>query len=61
MSAHGPAQHAVNLAEALRAAKGYMMNAAIDLETGTPKKTTLATLNGGIRMIDEALKKAGAA
>lgn len=38
-----------------------MMNAAIDLETGTPKKTTLATLNGGIRMIDEALKKAGAA
>jgi hypothetical protein len=33
------------------AARGYMMNAAIDLETGTSKATALRTLNGGIDRI----------
>ena len=33
---------------ALEAALGYMMNAKIDLETGTAKGTTIATLTGGI-------------
>lgn len=41
--------------EALGKCKGYMLNAVIDLDTGTPKATTKNTLNGGIRMIDAAL------
>jgi len=43
------------LRAALGAAKGYMLNAKIDLQTGTPKRTTLATLEGGSKMVDEAL------
>jgi hypothetical protein len=31
------------------------MNAAIDLETGAPKKTALGTINGGIAKAREAL------
>lgn len=42
------------LREALGAAKGYMMNAVIDIETSTKKAATLNTLRGGIKMIDEA-------
>jgi hypothetical protein len=38
----------------LRAAKGYMMNARIDLETGT-KAAGIVTITGGIKRIDEAL------
>lgn len=41
--------------KALAAAKGYMLNAVIDLETGTKKQTTLETLRGGIALIDAAL------
>jgi len=40
---------------ALSGSIGYMMNAAIDLETGAPKKTALATINGGIKMARAAL------
>lgn len=42
----------------LDAALGYMLNAAIDLETGTKKATTLATLNGGIKRLRAAIAKA---
>ena len=45
----------------LKAMLGYMLNAAIDLETGAPKRTALATLNGGInraRLAIAALDKA---
>lgn len=47
-----------DLLKALSACKGYMLNAVIDLETSTPKATTKNTLNGGIRMIDEAIARA---
>lgn len=40
--------------EALRAAKGYLMNAKIDIETNTKKATTMATLDGGIKVVSAA-------
>ena len=42
----------------LSAAVGYMTNAAIDLETGAPKRTALQTLNGGLKRARQALKGA---
>ena len=48
------------LVAALKAAKGYMLNAKIDLETGAPKRTALNTLNGGLDMVDAAIRKATA-
>jgi hypothetical protein len=42
----------------LKVAAGYMTNAAIDLETGAPKKTALATLNGGLALVMAAIAKA---
>lgn len=50
---------AKRLREWLSSAKGYMLNAKIDLETGTKKKTTIDTLTGGLRLIDAALAKGG--
>lgn len=44
------------LREALSAAMGYMTNAAIDLETGAPKRTALGTINGGIKLAREAME-----
>jgi len=53
------ADHAVGeLITALLCAKGYMLNAIIDMQTGTKKSTTEATLNGGVRLIDTAIAKA---
>lgn len=49
---------APDLLAALRAAQGYMRNAKIDLETGAPKKTALATIDGGLRLVDAAITKA---
>ena len=46
------------LVTALTAAKGYMRNAQIDLETGAPKRTAIATLTGGIDIVERALKAA---
>ncbi len=46
------------LIAALKASGGYLMNAAIDLETGTKKQTTLATLNGGLKLVRAAIEKA---
>jgi len=43
------------LREALVAAKGYLLNTHIDLETGAPKRTAINTLSGGIRLVREAL------
>lgn len=41
----------------LSAARGYLMNAKIDLETGAPKKTVIATIEGGLKRIDTILGK----
>ncbi len=43
----------------LRQALGYLHNAKVDLETGCPKKTALNTLQGGINLIENALKEIG--
>lgn len=47
------------LIRALGIALGYMLNAQIDLETGAPKKTALATIKGGIEIVRAALKQVG--
>ena len=39
----------------LKASLGYLMNAAIDLETGAKKKTALDTINGGVNIVRDAL------
>jgi hypothetical protein len=49
-----------DLVKALESAMGYLLNAEIDLATGAPKKTAVATIQGGLRMIRAALEKAGA-
>ena len=43
------------LREALEKASGYMTNAAIDLQTGAPKRTALNTIEGGLKMVRAAL------
>lgn len=43
------------LRNALGAASGYLQNAAIDLQTGTRKKTAIATIEGGLRVVRAAL------
>lgn len=50
------AQEVIALRKELQAALGHMLNAVIDLETGTKKATTLATLNGGVRRLQALLK-----
>lgn len=49
------------LLEALLAARGYLLNARIDLETGAPKRTAIATIDGGLKLIGDALAKLEAA
>lgn len=46
------------LSAALGAASGYLQNAAIDLQTGAPKKTALRTIEGGLRVVRVALAEA---
>lgn len=46
---------------ALQAALGYMTNAMVDLETGAPKRTALATIKGGMSVVRAALPAALAA
>ena len=48
------------LLAALGKALGHMLNAKIDLETGTRKRTTIDTLAGGIKIVDSAIKAAEA-
>jgi hypothetical protein len=43
---------------ALKAARGYMTNAAIDLQTGTRKQNTADMLNRGARAAADAIAKA---
>lgn len=43
------------LRAALNASKGYMLNAKIDIQTGTKKATTINTLEGGLRMVEAAI------
>ena len=45
------------LLDALKAASGYLLNAKLDLETGAPKKTAIATIEGGLRVVSAALAK----
>lgn len=45
---------------ALDAACGYLMNAKIDLQTGATKATAIRTIDGGLRMMHEAIAKADA-
>ena len=52
-------QHCAELLTILEAARGYMTNAAIDLETGAPKRTALDTINGGLAMVRKAIARAG--
>ena len=48
-------QEIARLRAAISAAQGYMINAVIDMQTGTKKTTTIATLEGGIKRTREAL------
>jgi len=43
--------------EALGKATGFLLNAKIDLETGAPKRTAIATIEGGLKMIRAALEE----
>lgn len=38
-----------------KAACGYLLNAKIDLETGAPKRTAIATIEGGLKTVRAAL------
>ena len=49
---------APDLLAALHAAAGYLINAKINLETGAPKRIALATIEGGLKVVREALTKA---
>lgn len=41
----------------ISACGGYLMNAKIDLETGAPKRTAIRTIEGGIKIVNDALGK----
>lgn len=47
-----------HLRKTLSAAAGYLMNAKIDLETGAPKRTAVRTIEGGLKLVNEALAPA---
>lgn len=51
-------EQAPDLLKALRAASGYLQNARIDLETGAPKRTAIRTIEGGLKIVNEAIAKA---
>ena len=44
--------------KALQSTLGHLLNAVIDLQSGCPKKTAIATLNGGIAIARAAIAKA---
>lgn len=46
------------LLEALCKAVAYLNGAKIDIQRGTPKKVALATITGGLRVVNEALASA---
>lgn len=45
------------LVAALRAAGGYLLNAKIDLEMGSPKATAIKTIEGGLKRVRAVLDK----
>lgn len=45
-----------HLRKTLSAAGGYLTNASIDLQTGAPKRTAINTIEGGLKMLREALE-----
>lgn len=45
------------LITALKGARSYLLNAKIDLQSGAPKRTALMTIEGGYRLVSEALRK----
>lgn len=49
------AKEVARLRVALGSVRAYLLNAKIDLEMGTKKSTTLSTIGGGIKFIDETL------
>lgn len=49
---------ALEILDALRIASGYLLNAKIDLETGAPKRTAIRTIEGGWKVVREAIAKA---
>jgi hypothetical protein len=49
---------APDLLAALNAASGYLLNAKIDLETGCPKATAIATIEGGLKVVRAAIARA---
>lgn len=53
-------RHHEDLVKALEAACDYLTNAAIDLQSGYTKATAIKTINGGIKMVREALVKVAA-
>lgn len=46
------------LRKTLESAAGYLMNAKIDLDTGAPKRTAVRTIEGGLKMVNEAIASA---
>lgn len=53
-----PVKHpADEMLVALQAAAGYLLNAKIDLETGATKKTAIATIEGGLRVVRAAIDR----
>lgn len=48
---------AADMLAALNAAAGYLLNAKIDLETGAPKKTAIATIEGGLKVVRAAIAR----
>jgi hypothetical protein len=54
-AAHGLQRRAEAAEAALNAACGYLTNAMVDLETGAPKRTAIATIKGGLVMVRAAL------
>lgn len=48
------------LVQALEAANGYLLNARIDLQTGCTKATAIRTIDGGLKLVREALAKVSA-
>ena len=49
--------NAEELLAALKVAKGYKLNAKIDLSTGAPKRTAINTIEGGLREVEAAIAK----
>lgn len=47
------------LLRALDAASGYLLNAKIDLEAGVRKRTAIQTIEGGLKVVRDALVLAG--